>query len=496
MRPNNLLISLVIIALFALGIYFFLRNKQAQLRATNLEPAQPIFAQQFADDVTGLNLDYVAGIFYPDNIEQIKALVKQAKREGKTITARGQQHTMGGHCIGHAGYILDMKHMNRIIHISDTVLVETGASWTDLIRALNVHGLSVETMQSYSSFSIGGSISVNAHGITNDKALIASVLDLIYVDAQGEVRACSREQNREIFQAMIGGYGLLGIIVQVRLQVAQNTQLNSRVEKLHYSQFQVRYQRNDHNSNDIRLARFNLLNPAQLTLYSFSPIGERVSSTLPAQARELSKLSRLLYKWVFPTKSGQKLQGKFSSSDVPRNVSRNELLYESAITVSQLYNPLIDRQQTHILQEFFIPVTNFEAWMKFLITFIPTVAPGAWSKLLTLLNITLRFVQADRESLLSYAKEDVYAFVFYYRVAKLGGDAALQIINQTLLEKTIELGGSFYLPYRQHYSRKEIEHCYPNFKKFIQLKKRVDPEGLFTNNWWRRYTSSVGSYDR
>lgn len=35
---------------------------------------------------------------------------------------------------------------------------ETGAQWTDLIRYLNDFGLSPRTMQSYSSFSVGGTL--------------------------------------------------------------------------------------------------------------------------------------------------------------------------------------------------------------------------------------------------------------------------------------------------------------------------------------------------
>ncbi len=63
---------------------------------------------------------------------------------------------MGGHCIAPQGYIVDMRHMKRIVEFDEKaklVTVEAGATWTDLIQFLDPYGLSPDTMQSYSSFS-------------------------------------------------------------------------------------------------------------------------------------------------------------------------------------------------------------------------------------------------------------------------------------------------------------------------------------------------------
>jgi FAD/FMN-containing dehydrogenase len=77
-------------------------------------------------------------------------------------------------------------------------------------------------MQSYCTFSVGGTISVNAHGITSDDAMYDSVLNIEYIDMHGNRGECNREVNSELFSLMIGGYGLFGIITRLKLKTVPN----------------------------------------------------------------------------------------------------------------------------------------------------------------------------------------------------------------------------------------------------------------------------------
>jgi len=36
-------------------------------------------------------------------------------------------------------------------------------------------------------------------------------------------------------------------------------------------------------------------------------------------------------------------------------------------------------------------------------------------------------------------------------------------------------------------ARKQIESCYPQFAKFLQLKKKYDPEERLQSDWYRHY---------
>jgi FAD/FMN-containing dehydrogenase len=83
---------------------------------------------------------------------------------------------MGGHTIAKDGYVIDCGKLNSMScpdEATGDVTVGPGTQWHDLIRHLNAFGRSPMTLQSYSTFSVGGSVSVNAHGITNDSAMYA-----------------------------------------------------------------------------------------------------------------------------------------------------------------------------------------------------------------------------------------------------------------------------------------------------------------------------------
>ncbi|MNL75412.1 hypothetical protein D3C87_2012130 [compost metagenome] len=68
-------------------------------------------------------------------------------------------------------------------------------------------------MQAFSSFSIGGSISVNGHGWqANSGPIASSVISFTLMNVEGQILTCSRDQNRELFHLVLGGYGLFGIV--------------------------------------------------------------------------------------------------------------------------------------------------------------------------------------------------------------------------------------------------------------------------------------------
>ncbi len=54
--------------------------------------------------------------------------------------------------------------------------VQTGARWAEIQEYLDAKGFSVQAMQSINIFTVGGTLSVNAHGIAHDPGQIASTI--------------------------------------------------------------------------------------------------------------------------------------------------------------------------------------------------------------------------------------------------------------------------------------------------------------------------------
>src|SRR5690606_7072778 len=81
----------------------------------------------------------------------------------------------------------------------------------------------VKAMQSTDIFSVGGSLSVNAHGMDHHVGSIAGTVRAMRVMlADGAVVTCSREDNPDLFRHVIGGYGLFGAILSAELDIADN----------------------------------------------------------------------------------------------------------------------------------------------------------------------------------------------------------------------------------------------------------------------------------
>ncbi len=78
------------------------------------------------------------------------------------------------------GLVIDMSRINNVAfdQQSGICIAGAGATWADVIRILNNYGRAPKTLQSYASFSVGGSVSVNAHGITSDYSLGESLVSL------------------------------------------------------------------------------------------------------------------------------------------------------------------------------------------------------------------------------------------------------------------------------------------------------------------------------
>jgi FAD/FMN-containing dehydrogenase len=70
---------------------------------------------------------------------------------------------------------------------------------------------------------VGGTLSVNAHGIAHSPGQIApTVKSLRIMLSDGDVVTASPTQNPELFRLALGGYGLFGVILEADLEVVAN----------------------------------------------------------------------------------------------------------------------------------------------------------------------------------------------------------------------------------------------------------------------------------
>jgi len=416
---------------------------------------------------------------------QISELVKQAKEQGKKISIAGAQHSMGGHTIYPDGIVLDMKGF-RYMELDSTeeyLLVGSGALWSEIIPYLDQHNRSVAVMQSNNSFSVGGSISVNCHGWQPNSPPIASTVESFrLINADGKILNCSRLENAELFSLVLGGYGLFGVILDVNLKVVHNKMYTAHQYVIKSADYIKEYDRLA-NDADIGMVygRINI-NPdnfMQEAILSTFTVDENAIME-PLKEGSLTSIRRTVFRGSANNAYGKNLRWraeKFGASQINgKKFSRNQLLNES---VEVFQNR--DTAYTDILHEYFIPKNRVGDFIDSLRKIIPAYK-------VDLLNITVRNVKKDEDAFLRYANEEVFGFVMLFNQAKTNeAEMQMKAATQRMIDASITLKGTYYLPYRLHATKEQMSSAYPQAKEFFLLKKKYDPAEIFQNKFYQTY---------
>jgi FAD/FMN-containing dehydrogenase len=189
---------------------------------------------------------------------------------------------MGGQSIIAQGIAANMLPLNQMSLDRDGLLrVGAGACWAQVLPFLDQQGLSVAVMQSNNTFSVGGSLSANAHGWQHNRPPIAgSVAWLRLMLADGTVRLCSRTQERELFRLALGGYGLAGVILEAGLHVVPNQRYRAAPSTFPAEEYTARHAALVDGRADVGMAYGRLdvtpdsfLRTASLTVFTAEPDG-------------------------------------------------------------------------------------------------------------------------------------------------------------------------------------------------------------------------------
>ncbi len=453
---------------------------------------KPITPRGYTNDASGLNLTKVNTVVpvpsTADSIKtQLRSILAFAEQRNLPISIAGAQHTMGGHTMYPNGIILNMRpyKIMSLDTISNILTVGSGALWSDVIQYLDAYHRSVAVMQAFSSFSVGGSISVNGHGWQKDAPPVSSSMEsLSLMTSEGQIVNCSRTENEELFHAVIGGYGLLGIILDVKLRVVPNESLYYKRYKIATSDYLTYFKRHASQNKDVKLV-FGRLNVSHknflkdATLNTFYSAHQPVNP-LPANNKKTSELKRLVFRSTVNSEYGKRLRweletnlSEFLSEAI---FTRNEILNEDATLIENK-----DSTSTDILQEYFIPERNFYSYIEALKTLLPN--PD-----IDLLNITIRNVYKDHDSYLNYAREDVFGFVFLFNQKKdEKSEKVMRQLTQQMVEVAVKSEGTYYLPYRLHIDRNTMRKVYPQVDHFFKLKLKYDPQERFKNKFYEYY---------
>jgi len=455
------------------------------------------------NDASCLNRTAVAGVVSVRNEADIAQALAYARAHKLPVSAAGVKHSMGGQAFRAGGVVLDMRRLNeiRLDPARRTVMVESGATWHDIQNAIHPR-FSVKAMQSTDIFTVGGSISVNAHGMDHQAgALMNSIRSLRVMLADGQVVTASRTENLDLFRHVVGGYGLFGIVLSAELEVVPNDIYRSERRLIRTADYPGVFAALERDPaigltyTHLSTAPGSLLEEGLVYAYRRNPADQELERA-PLTEISSTKLRRLTVnlskrndffrgvKWWAEKNLEHRLETCTTSRAQAMGdgeaclVSRNDPMHDS---VPYLRDAL--PSETDILHEYFLPRER-------LMPFIGELKRILTEQRVNLVNASIRAVGTE-DNALSYAPAPAFSVVLYInQPTSAEGTRRMAQLTSDLIDLTVKQGGRFFLPYQLHYTPAQLKASYPEIGAFFAEKRRWDPNGLFSNSWYAQYAPS------
>lgn len=443
------------------------------------------------ENVTRLYPVEVARVVEPRNADEVRSAVTSWPGQ---IAVGGGRFSMGGQVAVRGGLHVDMRQMNGLVWLRPeerAVRVQAGMRWRDLQDLLDPHGLAVKIMQSYSNFTVGGSVSVNCHGRYVGLGPVGhSLRALQLVTSSGDVLEVGPQSRPDLFSAAIGGYGAVGIITEVELDVVPNVRIQRRVTPVPLRDYVAHFRQAVLADPTAVLHNADLLPPDfdAPVCVTWHRVGDEVALTEPERLVARGRSYALEQNAIFvitELPGGARLREKIVHPLLMRPQVVKWLNHEASLDVAEL-EPRTRAMSTYVLQEYFIPESGFLA-------FAQGMAQLLRRRNVEAVNVSIRHSPRDRVSALPWAREDVFSFVLYYKQrtwSRARDDVG--VWTRELIALALRHGGRYYLPYQLHATVKQFNQAYPEADGLRRIKERVDPAGRLSNELWRKYLLAQG----
>ena len=429
-------------------------------------------------------------------IEQLRTVLRDARARGLKVSISGSRHSQGGHTYRAGGVVLNMRRFNRIRAIdsaSTTITVESGATWDEVQRAIAPRGLALKVMQSSNIFTVGGTLSANAHGRNVDVMQMVDVVERFgLLLADGSVVEVSRTENPELFSLVIGGYGLYGVILDVTLRVTRDELYEQRAESMDYTEFPAYFARQvQRDSNVVLMLARPSIDPdpdsflKELVVVTWRRVRDGRSGIFELTEEEHVLRDRFFFglsrRFDWAKSLRWKLQKRVElGAEAARIVSRNNSMRPPLAPLKFL--DYRSSKDTDIIQEYYVPVERFVPFMD---RFREILLAGD----MNVLSSTVRYVRPNATPVLSYAPhKDVFAIIQMSNVGLAPKEQAhAEAVTRRLVDAALEHGGTYYLTYQLYPSPEQLHRAYPNARHAFERKRFYDPTELFSSQFYERY---------
>src|SRR2546425_866024 len=417
-----------------------------------------------------LNSTRVYRIVEPQSIDAVRAAMKLARTEKRALCIAGGRHAMGTQQFATDGVLLDIRKMNKVLAFDTErglIEMESGMQWPQLLEHLAAARFSGEKQWAFNQkqtgadrLTMGGCLSANIHGRgLTLPPFISDVESFTLIDAKGDLKSCSRTENPELFRLAIGGYGLFGFVYSVTLRLVPRRKVERVVQVRDiaeipaafagrirdgflYGDFQ--YSIDESSDGFLRRGVFSC----------YRPVPD--STPIPAAQKELAERDwthLLLLAHTDKAGAFKRYAGYYLTTN-------GQVYWSDEHQMSiypDYYHREIDRRlktkATEAITEIYCERDALERSMV-------DVASHARRNETEIIYGSVRWIEADRESFLAWAKKPYACVSFDLHVEHTpGGIRRASNAFRRLIDLGIKYGGSYYPTYHKYATRKQVETC-------------------------------------
>jgi len=415
--------------------------------------------------------------FEPNNLAELRQILATARVAGKKVKVVGNCRSPSDIACT-TDYMVSMKHFNKLLEVDETektAKVEAGILLSDLHEILQQHSLALSVLGSISDISLAGAVSTGTHGTGKQfGALYTYVLEMEMLCADGTtVTLRSRdeedEEKADLFRAAQLGLGSLGIILWVRLQCES-------AFNLHQAQFPLTLKDAIENI-DVHLSASDHFR------FMWYP---HTDGCIAYHARRTTKEISTDSNWFLDYFIGYVVLeflywiSTFLPSLIP--------------WISRVYYKLHSRRREVVDRS--DRVFNFNCLFKQYVMewTVPREQAGvvlwklkAWidNNFLAHFPVEVRFVKQDRALLSPCYETDVcYINILMYRPYMK--DVDYQRYWSAFQDIVLDAGGHPHWAKDFDIPPVKLRDMYPGWDRFVQIRNRLDPDRLFTNDRLKR----------
>jgi decaprenylphospho-beta-D-ribofuranose 2-oxidase len=443
----------------------------------------------------------------PKTVAQCRETLAYCREHGMTVCVRGAGRGYGDLALNDGHALLDMSEMNRILDFDEErrqITVEAGTRLIDMYQVFHHRRLYLPSSPTESHSSVAGAICANVNGkdAWRQGSFAHQIVRLTLMLANGETLEIDR--THELFNAVVGGIGLLGVILNAtlklepipspfveidRIPVANVDRLLAKmgeVEKnydaavvwvdayasgrrigrsvIHGAQWLDRRDTEEERREYLNAGYARLDKHRRFGLALHEKFGPVLSLMLQAQRPMMYSFNRLYYHMNRLLAKA----GRSSNSELFLRFS-----FEASFTVPPAH--LVCGPRGYTVQLTFPRSEAREAIVELLEICQASPCPPV--------TTILRAHKKD-DAMLSFS-EDGYSLNFEFHPKKRHEAASRQAVDR-LIDATVRRGGKIHLAKDQVLRPEQFYRIYPRYRELLEIKQRLDPEGLFTSDLARR----------